>query len=64
VAQDLAREGGDQMICGRCDKWIRPGVPYETRDITSPSAGGTTIYFHKEICAKKPFQVTQGSIRH
>lgn len=52
------------MICGRCDRPILKGQQYEKRDIPSPSLGGTTVYFHKKICKKTPFQSTQASIRH
>jgi hypothetical protein len=48
------------MICGRCDKPIRPGQQYEKRDIPSPSTGGDTVYLHRQLCVKVPFQSTQG----
>lgn len=47
------------MICGRCDQPILPGQQYEKRDIPSPSGPGTTVYFHKPLCEKQPFQTTQ-----
>ncbi|WP_406410484.1 hypothetical protein [Streptomyces sp. NBC_01614] len=47
------------MICGRCDKPILAGEEYEKRDIPSPSGAGATLYFHKPLCKKTPFQATQ-----
>lgn len=46
------------MFCGRCDKPILPGQQYEKRDIASPTSAGTTVYFHKPLCQKTPFQTT------
>ncbi|MEU8756195.1 hypothetical protein AB0C88_37485 [Streptomyces chartreusis] len=43
-------------FCGRCDQPIRPGEPFEARDILSPSSAGTTVYLHKNLCVKTPFQ--------
>ena len=52
------------MICGRCDEPFLPGQAYEKRNIASPTGAGDTIYFHKPLCVKLPFQSTQASIRH
>ena len=52
------------MICGRCDEPILPGQAYEKRNIAAPTGAGDTVYFHKPLCVKLPFQGTQGSIRH
>jgi hypothetical protein len=52
------------MICGRCDKPILAGQAYENRDIPSPSSAGITVYFHKPLCKKTPFQATQQLRRH
>lgn len=35
------------MICGRCDRAIMVGEPYDEHDKVSSSAGGITIYLHK-----------------
>jgi hypothetical protein len=58
------RGGAGGMICGRCDKPILAGQAYENRDIPSPSSAGITVYFHKPLCKKTPFQATQQLRRH
>jgi len=35
-------------ICEKCCRMIRPDEPYTTHDKTSMSAGGLTVYIHKE----------------
>ncbi|MFC8201264.1 hypothetical protein ACFUTV_38590 [Streptomyces sp. NPDC057298] len=51
-------------ICGRCDQSIRPGQPYTTHDIPSPSGPGATVYRHVAVCKPVPIQTSQVSIRH
>lgn len=34
--------------CEKCCRMIRPGEPYTSHDKLSTSAGGWTIYIHKE----------------
>ena len=58
------RESLAGVFCGRCDEPILPGEAYEKRAITAPSGPGDTVYFHKPLCVKLPFQSTQQSIRH
>jgi len=36
------------LICGRCDRSIRPGEPYTHHDKISNSAGGITVHVHLE----------------
>lgn len=46
------------MICGRCDQPILKGQPFEKLEVEAPSRGGDTVYFHKPLCTKAPFQTT------
>lgn len=52
------------MICVRCDELIAPGDPYLTLDKLSPSAGGATLFQHKQQCPRPYTQTTQASVRH
>lgn len=52
------------MICGRCDRAIRPGEKYTVHDILSPTGPGATVFLHASLCRKVPIQTAQISLRY
>jgi hypothetical protein len=52
------------VICGKCDQTIRVGEDYDGHDKVSSSAGGITIYLHKQCPSQPSRRARRGCHQH